>query len=92
MYQPFFLLLAYTPRPEPEPRTALAGLGPGLGLEKSQAWALESQAKATASRPSRAVTSLDVELNTVDWSDGGEYIQGKHQGDTRVSLSFPPWC
>ena len=58
MYQAFFFLLAYRPRPEPEPRTALAGLGPGLGLEISQAWALESQAKATASRPSRAVTSL----------------------------------
>ena len=69
MYQPFFLLLAYRPRPEPDPRTALAGLGPGLGLEKSQARALESQAKATASRPSRAVTSLRAIRRTSRPSD-----------------------
>ena len=35
-----------------------AGLGSELRLEIYQAWALESQAKATASRPSQAVTSL----------------------------------
>ena len=47
------------PQPEPEPGAALAGLGSELGLEIYQARALESQAKATASRPSRAVTSLE---------------------------------
>ena len=48
------------PRPEPEPGAALAGLGSELGLGIYQARAFESQAKATASRPSRAVTSLVV--------------------------------
>ena len=34
--------------------------------------------------------SRDVELNTVDWFDGGEYIEGKCQGHPCISLSFPP--
>ena len=46
------------PWPEPEPGVALAGLGSELGLEIYQARALESLVKATASRPSQAITSL----------------------------------
>ena len=63
-------LFRMQPRPEPEPGAALAGLGSELGLEIYQARALESRAKATASRPSRAVTSLNKHLHTIRRTTG----------------------
>ena len=68
----------YKLQPEPEPGAALAGLGSELGLEIYQARALESRAKAMASRPSWAVTSLFTttrEFGNWDEKDGDKQAQ-----------------
>ena len=64
-------------RPEPELGAALAGLGSELGLEIYKAQALESQAKATASRPSRAVASLILKHPTKKLVDLPMYLLHK---------------